>query len=87
MKPVGLTFKQEGYGRQGELMLIHQCAVCDQLSINRIAADDDNNMVVKLFTLSCRISDVLAADLRRASIRWLRAEDEKEVRIQLFGNR
>ena len=87
MRPIGLTFKQEGYSRQGELMLIHQCAVCEKLSINRIAADDDNEMVVKLFELSCRISGELAGYLRRASINWLREENEKEVHAQLFGKR
>ena len=47
MEPIGLTFKYEGYGRQGELMLIHQCAECSHLSINRIAADDSNEEILE----------------------------------------
>ncbi len=45
MQPIGLTFKlqRNKYGNQlGELMVIHQCSGCQSLSINRIAADDDN---------------------------------------------
>ena len=87
MRPAGLTFKQEGYGRQGELMLIHQCATCEKVSINRIAADDDNEAVMDLFRLSCRISGELARRLCHASINWLHPEDENEVYTQLFGNR
>lgn len=33
MKPVGLTFKHEGQGRQGEIMLIHECAACGAVSL------------------------------------------------------
>src|SRR5512139_2755149 len=46
MRPVGLTLKRsrDKYGGQaaGELMLVHQCSECGKLSINRIAADDDD---------------------------------------------
>lgn len=44
MRPVGLTLKRvkKKYGPQlGEVMLIHRCESCGQLSYNRIAADDD----------------------------------------------
>jgi len=52
MIPLGLTFKQEGYGRQGELMLIHLCTVCQKLSINRIASDDITDEIIDVFEQS-----------------------------------
>jgi len=49
MKPVGLTFKRirDKYkpDNHGELMLVHRCNNCGDLSINRIAADDDPGMI------------------------------------------
>ncbi len=44
MRAVGLTLKRvkKKYGPQlGEVMLIHRCETCGQLSYNRIAADDN----------------------------------------------
>src|SRR5512136_742535 len=52
MQPVGLTLKltRKRYGTErGELMLIHLCAECRHLSINRIAADDDSQTVLTVF--------------------------------------
>ena len=85
MEPVGLTFKHEGFGRQGELMLIHQCAECHHLSINRIAADDGNEEVLLVFIRSCHIKGEIVRRLRRQNITWLVKDDEPEVRTQLFG--
>ena len=85
MEPIGLTFKYEGYGRQGELMLIHQCAECSHLSINRIAADDSNEEILETFKRSCRTADETAKRLRAQGIAWLIETDEDEVRTQLFG--
>jgi hypothetical protein len=52
MLPVALTWKRslKKYARpgDGELMLVHQCQDCDRLSINRIAADDDNGLILSL---------------------------------------
>lgn len=85
MKPIGLTFKHEGYGRQGELMIIHECATCKHLSINRIAGDDDNRLLLDLFELSCRISNEQVRRLMRQSIDCLAEDDRREVLTQLFG--
>jgi hypothetical protein len=55
MAPVGLTLKKsrDKYARhtQGELMLVHRCQACGDLSINRIAADDDPQKVDRLLHL------------------------------------
>ncbi len=90
MKPIGLTFKKEGfdkYGkpRQGELMVIHQCHDCGQISINRIAADDEPEMVLKIFKDSQHLNQEILDKLKEESIRSLTKEDGKEVMIQLFG--
>lgn len=53
MEPVGLTFKAEGidkYGkkRQGEIMLIFKCLMCGKVSNNRIAGDDNPEMILAI---------------------------------------
>jgi hypothetical protein len=45
MRPVGLALKRTkkkyaAAGARGELMLVHQCAACGAVSLNRVAADD-----------------------------------------------
>ncbi len=90
MKPIGLTFKQEGfdkYGkpRQGELMIIHQCQDCGRLSINRIAADDDFQMILKIFEESKKLGKEILDKLQQEGIKLLSGEDESEIRTQLFG--
>ncbi len=85
MKPVGLTFKQEGkdkYGklRQGELMLLHQCSGCVKISLNRIAGDDTAAAILKLLNTSEKLKKQPLA-----GIRTLTAKDKKEVQKQLFG--
>src|SRR3984885_5895723 len=46
MIPIGLTFKHEGYGRIGEMMLIHLCSSCQKISINRVARDDPEHKIL-----------------------------------------
>lgn len=84
MKPIGLTFKHEGLGRQGEIMLVHQCAQCRAVSINRIAGDDDNEKILSIFDDSIYNQDLLAI-LRKQGISMLTAKDRTEMNIQLFG--
>jgi DNA-directed RNA polymerase subunit RPC12/RpoP len=84
MRPIGLTFKHEGKFRQGEIMLIHECAGCSKLSINRIARDDTNDGILCILEVSC--SDYrLGTLLKHAGIYLLNGKDEEEVRAQLFG--
>jgi hypothetical protein len=81
MRPIGLTFKQEGWGRQGEIMIIHECAGCAKVSINRIAADDTNEGIIGLFELSVEMK----ARLDKEGIYVLQEVDRQEVQTQLFG--
>ncbi len=82
MQPVGLTFKHEGFGRQGEIMLVHCCAGCEEISINRLAADDNNEHILECFesSLSMRRDRYDAA-----GIVVLGRDDLIELRRQLFG--
>jgi hypothetical protein len=84
MRPIGLTFKHEGSGRQGEIMLVHECARCGVVSINRIAGDDDNKKIVSVFNESARNED-LRRELKKQGITMLTVEDMAEVKTQLFG--
>ncbi len=87
MQPVGLTFKQRAKkyaGHQpGELMLIHQCDDCGKLSINRIAADDDSQMILAL--LDVHLPDDLRDNLAQHGITPLTMVHFDQVRRCLYG--
>src|SRR5215475_14044587 len=61
MKPIGLTMKKSRnkyrLEARGELMLIHQCVECSDISINRIAADDDPDSILSTFQDSLFYND------------------------------
>jgi len=90
MKPIGLTFKHEGvdkYGRrrQGELMLIHECTGCGKISINRIAADDSEEAILRVFEESQKLPQRKRDKLKKEGIEALLAESKEEVLTQLYG--
>ena len=90
MSPMGLTFKQEGidkYGKpkKGELMIVHQCNDCGAISINRLAADDEEGIILKLFADSCVMGEAERKKFFEKEIKILKETDKKEVYIQLFG--
>lgn len=90
MEPIGLTFKHEGWDKQGkprigELMIVHQCKKCKSFSINRLAADDDPNIVVLVFNKSKSIAQETKDELKQAGISLLGETDKQEVLSQLFG--
>jgi hypothetical protein len=85
MQPIGLTIKtaHKKYGSDcGELMLIHQCTDCGDLSINRIASDDDPESLLSTFEASHLMDPVR---LETEGIRLLRDADGPVVRARLFG--
>ncbi|HRY60343.1 MAG TPA: RNHCP domain-containing protein [Patescibacteria group bacterium] len=88
MKPIGLTFKNEGfdkYGkkRQGELMFIHQCTNCGKISINRIAGDDDEKGIMRLFEESQKIDPKIIGEIEKEGIVVLREKDRQALIKQL----
>lgn len=92
MKPIGLTFKHEGvdkYGhpRQGELMIIHHCSQCGDFSINRLAADDQTEMVMLIFKQSTDLPSDIKKTLQAQDIELLNDKNEAEIKNQLFGKK
>lgn len=89
MQPVGLTVKRtpKRYARNpaGELMLVHCCAGCGKISINRIAADDDTQLLFQLFLHSSEHAGDWYLSLQEKDIRLLNADDFPLVYTQLFG--
>ncbi len=89
MQPIGLTVK---YGRNkyaccsiGELMLIHRCSDCSKLSINRIAADDQPEIITAIYHASFFLDVTAIGELNSAKIHLLEAVDERMVIRQLYG--
>lgn len=89
MQPIGLTMKKgrNKYQREprGELMLIHECVECQALSINRIAADDDCDAVMRIFEESPTLCSRAYLRCQSDGIVLLSANDLAIVRIQLYG--
>lgn len=86
MKPIGLTYKHDGYGRQGEIMVIHLCLSCQKISINRIARDDNEQEILYIFEQSLTVDDAIKIRLKRSDIYLLCLQDEQTVHSQLFGH-
>lgn len=86
MKPIGLTFKQEGEGKVGELMLIHRCEKCGKISINRLAGDDLTDNVMQAYEHSKNLSEQAKIQLAQQDIYLVSEKDEEELNRQLFGN-
>ena len=90
MEPIGLTTKRgrNKYAneRDGELMLIHRCSGCGAIVINRIAADDRDDLLLDIFELSCRPSAALQAELIAQGITLLLNKDRGLVQQRLFGD-
>lgn len=89
MQPIGLTLKRtlKKYGdeMQGELMLIHRCTGCGKLSINRIAADDDPQVVVRIFQAASDLDMATLNVMRSNGIIPLGSDDFATVLARLFG--
>jgi len=90
MRPIALTFKNEGFDKyghkkQGEIMLVHLCEKCGDISINRISGDDSEESILKVFDLSAKLSKERKDMLLEADIVPLDEKDAAEVKKQLFG--
>ena len=90
MRPIALTFKNEGFDKyghkkQGEIMLVHLCEKCGDISINRISGDDSEESILKVFDLSAKLSKERNDMLLEADIVPLDEKDAAEVKKQLFG--
>lgn len=92
MKPIGLIFKHEGKdkwgkGKQGELMLVHQCVGCSKISINRIAGDDDPKIILGVLTKSQNLEEETKNKLTDSQIKMLDSNDLPQIKQQLYGKK
>ena len=85
MKPVGLTFRIEGNGSKGEIMLIHDCTGCGKISINRIAGDDAEDQILAVYEASLSLSQQDIERLKEQEIYLAGEQDRPEILLQLFG--
>jgi hypothetical protein len=85
MQPIGLTFKHEGLGRIGEIMLIHLCSSCQKISINRTARNDMEDKILSVFERSFKLDNTVKARLKDEGILLLSKNDTPEVQAQLVG--
>jgi len=87
MSPIGLTMKRcrnkYRLDSAGELMLIHQCIECGSLSLNRIAADDDSDSILDVFSESQTLGNQTLARCKDLGIAILK--DAGILHAQLFG--
>ena len=88
MKPIGLTMKKSRnkyrLEARGELMLIHHCLECGDLSINRIAADDDSESILMVFEDSLLSNALVRQQCAAQGIAMLGAEAMPTVQAQLY---
>lgn len=89
MVPVGLTLKKshDKYANQsqGELMLVHVCKGCEQISINRIAADDDPEKILEIIDEIPFKRNDLVVRCEYEQIHLLHVGDRILVQSRLFG--
>ena len=88
MQPIALTSKhsRNKYNRErGELMLVHLCTDCDNVSINRIAADDDASTLLEVFNASFTLPARTRNLLLECEIEVLPPSSLPMLRLQLFG--
>lgn len=78
MEPIGLTTKKDG-----EVMIVTKCIGCGKISTNRIAGDDNTDVILSL--ISKDVDMGTRVDLRKCNIELV--SDPEEVKVQLFGKR
>lgn len=90
MEPVALAFKNYEINPftnrgSGELMLIHQCVNCGQISPNRIAGDDNEYQILSILEDSFNLDTHLISKIKNLRINIITPEKKEEVLISLFG--
>lgn len=91
MEPVGLTLKHEGIDKYtgeiklGDIMLIHICTACGEVNVNRIAADDSEESIMKVFSHSIHISPEVLHKLNQNKIELYGQNKRELIERRLFG--
>jgi hypothetical protein len=81
MRPVGLALKRTkkkyaSASARGELMLVHRCAGCGALSLNRVAADDSAGRLRDVFEASLAHPPEVGVEIELVGVteaEWMRA--------------
>ena len=66
-------------------MLVHLCTDCGDISINRIAADDDAHSLLEVYRASITLAARLRGQILIDEIEVLLPETLPQVQLQLFG--
>ncbi len=66
-------------------MLIHRCTGCGKIDINRIAADDNPELLYALSRTSLNITDELSGELARQGINSVDAGGFNAAYAQIYG--
>jgi len=69
----------------GELMIIHLCLSCNQISPNRIAGDDNEYQILNLLENSFTLDNILVAKIKSLRIYIVTPNSKEDVLISLFG--
>jgi len=90
MEPIGVTLKHEGtdkYGKEklGDVMLVHRCTVCGAINLNRIAADDPEDLVVKAYEKSLTLPQAMLNELSTQDISLVGEKEKPLLMERLFG--
>lgn len=89
MQPIGLSRKpgRNKYAAResGELLLVHLCAECGRVSLNRLAADDDPEQVEAALRAASHLDVETRSRLALAQVSLLDEGEADFVRAQLYG--
>ena len=90
MKPVALTCKRrklDKYGRErhGDIMLVHFCAGCGAISVNRIAGDDSCPEILAVFARSLALGQDVEETIAKAGVRVLSSDNAELLHVALYG--
>lgn len=89
MVPIALTCKQStnryAINPFYEIMLVHMCSGCSAFSKNRIAADDNEYSIMRIYENSFDINIAIRHKLTKQGIYILNKTDGNIVKVALYG--
>lgn len=90
MEPIGVTLKHEGqdkYGKEklGDVMLVHRCETCHAININRVAADDPEDLIMRVFDISNTLPQATLDELAVQNISLITEKEKPLLMERLFG--
>jgi hypothetical protein len=92
MQPIGFTLKKEGKdkftGKEkfGDVMVVHECTKCHKININRVAADDDAEVLMNILKESMGVSSETRQLLRAQGIDLIDESTQDFFTERIFGS-